>query len=59
MCGTPSASRATVAGAETGAAISPDVLRQGAISKPIHDAENEHQQNRYAQIDELQGFSKS
>ncbi len=32
-------------------------LRQRPICNPIDSAENQHQQNRYAQVDELQGFS--
>ena len=32
-------------------------LRQRPISDPINGGENQHQQNRYAQVDELQGSS--
>ncbi len=33
-------------------------LRQRPISNPIDSRQNQHQQNRYAQVDELQGSSE-
>ena len=54
MCGTPSASRATVARAAIGAAISPEVWGSGRQANQYAAAKNCDQQNGYAQIDRPQ-----
>ena len=41
-----------------GAAISPEVLRQRPLGDPIDGRQDQQQQNRYAQVDELDDFSE-